>query len=278
MIVSAEIQQERFMPDSDGGEEIEFTEIEGEDNVPADNEEAEDTVIGFSDEEEAVDETSLVKRLRDQNRELSRRLHQKAKANDADDPEPKVSDEPGALSDYDYDEDRFRDAWTKHKSELKAHVEWQAREASRKSQREQAQNEQTRRVEQQRRALGVRDYDDRAAIVKDRLSEAQLGILINAADDPARVIYALGRSETRLDMLASEENLAKFAATIGKLEKDIKVSKRKAPAPESMVRGATASSAVSGDDKYLAQLEKEAERTGDRSKIIAYNRQRRNAA
>lgn len=266
------------MPDSDGGEEIEFTEIEGEDNVPADNEEAEDTVIGFSDEEEAVDETSLVKRLRDQNRELSRRLHQKAKANDADDPEPKVSDEPGALSDYDYDEDRFRDAWTKHKSELKAHVEWQAREASRKSQREQAQNEQTRRVEQQRRALGVRDYDDRAAIVKDRLSEAQLGILINAADDPARVIYALGRSETRLDMLASEENLAKFAATIGKLEKDIKVSKRKAPAPESMVRGATASSAVSGDDKYLAQLEKEAERTGDRSKIIAYNRQRRNAA
>lgn len=265
----------------DDGELNDFTddaEIEIPEIVDDERGEDEQTVIGFADDEdEEAEETPLIKKLREQVRTLSRKVGQARPVED-NDPEPSVSDEPGPLSDFEYDEDAQRAAWAKHKSDLQKHGEWLAREATRKESRDRSKSEQARQIDQQKRALGVPDYDDRAAVVQDRLSDAQVAIIINGADNPAQVIYALGRSQARLDMLAGEDNLAKFAVMLGKLEKDIKVSKRKPPAPESHVRGATASTAVTNDDKYLAKLEAEAEKTGDRSKIAAYRRERRKAA
>jgi hypothetical protein len=100
-----------------------------------------------------------------------------------------------------------------------------------------AAEEQARQLEQQRKTLGVGDYEERSATVKDRLTDAQLGILINGAQNPARLIYALGRSPAKLDQLAGEDNLARFAVMLGSLEKDIKVIKRNAPAADTAVRG-----------------------------------------
>lgn len=229
----------------------------------------EETVIGFSDDEDGeAEETPLIKRLREQNRELSRRLHQKAKAPEENDPEPVVPPKP-SMEEFGYDVDTYEQASDAYVAAKEAHAEWRARESSRIARREQQQGEQARQIEQQRRALGVTDYDERASVVHDRLSENQIAILMNAANDPARVIYALGRSSGRLDMLAGEDNLAKFAAMVGALEKDIKVSKRKAPAPETKVRGATAQFSTSADAKRLEKLEKdfEAGKITDRTEI-----------
>lgn len=255
-------------------------EIEQEipDNDPPPEDDGDETVIGFADDEgEEQEETPLIKRLREQNRELSRKLHNKAKAVETDDPEPPVPARK-RLEDFDYDSDRFDEYDDQREAAIKAHAEWVAREGVRKEARDRAKNEQSRQIEQRRRALGVSDYEDRAAIVQERLSDAQVAVIINGADNPAQVIYALGRSQARLDMLAGEDNLAKFAVMLGKLEKDIKVTKRKPPVPESHVRGATASSAITNTDKELERLEKEAERTGDRSRVIAYKRDQRRAA
>lgn len=234
-----------------------------------------DVVIAFSDDEQE-EEPELVKKLRDQIRERDRKLAQFRRSPAAvdDDPEPQVAERPRSVADFDYDEDRFNAAVDDHIAAKEEHSAWKLRQSDRESARNAAQAEQTKRVEQQKNALGVADYDTRAASVKEALTDAQLAILINGADNPAQLIYALGRSQTRLSMLAGEESLARFAVMLGKMEKEIKVTKRTAPAPEQMVRGATATLTQS-DDKYLAKLEKEADRTGDRSRVIAYRREQR---
>lgn len=263
------------LPPTEGEDVLDLTTDQ---EIETGDEGEEEALIGFADEEGAEEEeTPVIKRLREQNRELAKKLRQRnVPQNDTVDPEPVVPNEPD-VEDFDYDVDRFAAANRAYIKALKDHAEWERREDQRKASQGQQQEERARKIEKQKSALGVRDFDERASEVKDRLSDAQLAILIEGADDPARLIYALGRSATRLEMLAGEENMAKFAVMIGRLEKDIKVSKKSPPPPESgRVRGATAS--LSLGDKELDRLEKEAEKTGDRSKIIAYNRAKRQAA
>lgn len=261
-------------------EEVQDVESEAE-QEGSEEEEGSEVVIGFSDDTEADEgDTPLVKRLRDQLRESQRRerANRREPANNAD-PEPTILARPRSTADFDYDEDRFNEAMDAYEASRDAHAEWKGRQADRDAQRRAVQDEQARKIEQQKNALGVSDYDARSSVVKDALTEGQLAVLINGADNPAQVIYALGRSQSRLDMLAGEQNLARFAVMLGKMEKDIKVSKKSPPAPDSPVRGATGSLTATTADKKLAALEKEAERTGDRSKIAAYRRQlRKNAA
>ncbi len=263
----------------EGDEVLELeTEIEGVD-PPELEEEDGPAEIGFSDEgEESEDDTPLVKKLRDQIRKLARQ-NRTAPAVHNNDPEPTVIQRPTTeLEAYDYDQSRLDSAWSEYEASKDAHAEWKVRQAKREAMAEKSAAAQLEALDKQRKALGVSDYEDRAATVKDRLSDQQMAILVSAADNAPQLVYALGRSANRLDILAAEGNLARFAAMVGKLEKDIKVSKRKPPAPESTVRGATASIAVTTGEKELARLEAEAEKTGDRTKVIAYRKQMRQSS
>jgi hypothetical protein len=246
-----------------------------------------ETVIAFADEADGEDDdladmdekaTRLIRELRANQRELSRKLAKFSRtpppaANEGD-PEPQVPDEPGPLESFDYDEDRQREAWREHREAVKRHDEWKARQSERETERARAAERQAKAIEQQRASLGVSDYEERAALVKDRLSDAQIAVLTNGAANPAKLIYALGRSPTKLETLAAEDNLAKFAVMVGGMERDIKVTKRNAPAADTRIRGATASPALnSATAKQLAKLEKEAERTGDRTALIRFKKQ-----
>lgn len=265
-------------------EELELTEDQiafedEEQQAEQQDDDGEETVISFGDEGgDEEQETPLVKRLRDQIRDRDRKLAklQRAPSND-DDPEPQIPARP-SLEAMDYDQDRFDTALEARDTAIQAHAEWKVRQAERENAKRRNADEQAKQVEQQRRALGVGDYEERVSIVRDRLTEPQMAILINATDNPAKLLYALGRSETKLDELAGIDNLAKFAARVGQMESAVKVTKKKAPPPETQVRGATASTAVTAEDKHLAALEREAARTGDRSKIAAYRREKRQQA
>lgn len=256
----------------DTGDETLEIEVGGDESG-----EVEETVISFADEGDGeTEDTPLVKQLRQQLRERDRKLAEVrrtggAPANDAD-PEPAIPAIP-KVENFDYDADKFDAAVVARDQAVAEHAEWKMRQGDREKQRRRAQEEQQRQIEQQRAALGVGDYDAHAGKVQERLNEQQLAVLISAADNPARLIYALGRSEGKLDTLAAEGNLAKFAAMIGRMERDIKVTKRKAPAPEAQVRGATAAISANASDRTLEALEKEADRTGDRTKVVAYKRQ-----
>lgn len=234
-------------------------------------------VIGFADEgEEEVEATPLVKRLRDQIRERDKRIATMAKRPAAveDDPEPSIPARK-RLEDFDYDQDRFDDHDDLRTAALTKHAEWKVRQVTRQIEQSRESEMQARQIEQQRRALRVGDYEEFAEKVRERLSEQQLAVLVQASDNPAQMIYALGRSEGKLEQLAAQDNLARLAALVGKLEKDIKVTKRKAPPPEGIVRGATASTAIGGVDREEQRLEKLAENTGDRSQLLAYRRAKR---
>lgn len=263
-----------------GGEPVE------QDAPEAANEDDAETIIAFADEveeggEDDADATPLVKKLRDQLREAHGQIAKyrrtpPAPANEGD-PEPIIPERP-KLEDFDYDQDKFDAAVDARETAVVAHAEWKTRQSEREAERARAADRQAKQLEQQRSALGVSDYEDRAALVKERLTDAQIAILTNGAQNPARLIYALGRSPSKLDQLAGEDNLARFAVMIGGMEKDIKVTKRSAPSPDTLPRGATASPALNDRAaKELARLEREAARTGDRTALIQF-RKKMNAA
>lgn len=266
-------------PDEDGEKPFELTQPANGDLENDDDNDGDEAFVGFADEDsgEEVEQTPLVRQLRAQIRELSRKNAATGRTQANDDPEPIISPRPKSLADFEYDEDRFNAAMDKHLDDTKAHDQWGKRQEERKAASERAAEDRQRKVEMQRGALGVSDFDEKAAAVKDRLSDVQLGILLEGTDNAAALIYALGRSETKLDQLAAETNLTRFAVLVGKLETAVKMGKRQPPQPETRVRGGNAS-VREGFDSQLEKLEKEADRTGDRSKVIAYKRAQRNAA
>jgi hypothetical protein len=97
--------------------------------------------------------------------------------------------------------------------------------------------------------------------------------VLQGADNPALVIYALGKNPKKAAELAKIEDPVKFAFAVAKLEKELKVTNRKAaPAPERMV---SSTGRVSGAvDSTLERLRAEAEKTGNYTKVLQYKRQK----
>jgi len=254
-------------------EEVEETEAD-----PQEEEEEELLAVQFGDEEikpeEEPEETGLVKHLREQLREQSRELRTYRKQAPAvqDDPEPVIGKEPD-LEDFDYDTEAYREAVRKHTQTAIDHEKWQSRQAERQRATEAKQQEVAARVAEQRRNLHAPDYDAVKDRVQETLNDMQMGILLNGVDNPAAVVYALGKRPALLDKLAGMENIAKFAVELGKVEKDIKlVKKSTAPKPESIPRG---SAPISGGShaKQLAKLEAEAAKSGNRTALIRYKKE-----
>jgi len=105
----------------------------------------------------------------------------------------------------------------------------------------------------------------------------QQGIVLQGSDNPALIIYALGKNTKRAKELASITDPVKFAFAVAKLETQLKVSNRKAAAsPERTIAsgGTRLSGAV---DSTLERLRAEAEKSGDYTKVLQYKRQKRNA-
>ena len=124
--------------------------------------------------------------------------------------------------------------------------------------------------------LKVKDFDDAEATVQETLNSTQQGIILQGAENPALLVYALGKNPKKAKELASITDPVKYAFAVAKLETQLKVTNRKAaPPPEKTVRG---TGPVSGTvDSQLERLRADAEKTGDYSKVMAYKRQKRNA-
>lgn len=120
-------------------------------------------------------------------------------------------------------------------------------------------------------ALGAKDFDALEEEVTSALNQAQQAVIVTGATNAANVIYALGKHPAKLATLAAITNPIEFAFAVAKLEGTLQVTnKRRAPEPEERVRGSAPLSP--GKDKVLERLEAEADKTGDRSKVIAHKR------
>ena len=260
-------------------------EIVEEIDVVDDSDQPDDEVVVSIGEEappteEEVRAPEWVRELRKTNREKERRIREleaKLTATTTEN-KPVVTMGPKPkLEDHDYDADRYEqalDAWherkrqhdleteTVKKSELQQHQAWQAKLDS---------------YGKAKAELKVRDYEDAEETVQQLLNVTQQGVVLQGADNPALVIYALGKNPKKAKEIAEITDPVKFAFAVAKLEKELKVTNRRAaPAPERIVSGTGRSSGAV--DSTLDRLREEAARTGNMTKVIQYKAQKRSAS
>lgn len=256
-------------------EQAETDEVEAEtpETTEEQSDEVEVHVEGESPPPEEDEQTApqWVRDVRKTNREQAREIRElKAKlATPVVTQVAAVGAKP-TLAACDYDEDRFDTELTQwHERKRNADADDQKK-------RDEATNAQKAwqtKLESyatQKGSLKVKDFEDAEAQAQEVLSVTQQGVILSGAENPAIVVYALGKNPKKAKELASISDPVKFAFAVAKLETQLKVTPRKtAPLPESTVRG----SARVAQDATLTRLEAEADRSGDRSKIAAYRAQ-----
>lgn len=250
--------------------------------VTVDDEDEDDdedeVVISIGEEsppqEEEARAPAWVRELRKANREKEREIRElKAKLTaTATETKPVELKAKPTLESCDYDSDEYESKlaeWYEQKRE------YDAVEANAAAQRDAEAKEWQDKLDsyaKARASLKVRDYEDAEAFALDTFNVTQQGIVLQGSENPAHLIYALGKSQKRAKELASINDPVKFAFAVAKLETQLKVTNRKAAAaPERTIT--SGGGRISGSvDSTLDRLREEAVKTGDLSKVMAYKR------
>lgn len=263
-------------------EEAQETEVETEeetDNEPEGEQEGEpeETVFTFGDEEpeeeEEKQDSSVIRMLRKKNREQEKELKKLRKA-EVDENKPSTLSKRPEIEDFDFDTAKHNEALDKWYEEKAAYNQREAEKQ--KAQETQAQQWQQKvdNYNNQKTELPVNDYEDVEDDVKEKLSIEQQSIIVAAATNPARLVYAIGKSKKKLDELGAIKDPIQFAVAVGKLEASMKSGTRKKPAPEKMVGG---SGGVGGNPSTnLERLREQAIKSGDFTKYHKAKRAQRN--
>jgi len=287
----AVLDEEDFIEEDEVEEpDVEEEEVEASDDTDDAEAEAEDddevvvSINGVSPDPEDEEETrapAWVRDLRKQYREEKKRVKELEQRiehlSQGQQPARQPLGEKPTLEAADYDTERYERelaAWYERKRENDdqlAAVEAE-RAASQRAWEQQLGNYQTAKSN-----LRVRDFDRAEEIVQDTLSVMQQGLIVQGAEDPALLVYAIGKNPVKAKELSSITDPVKFAFAVARLEKDLKVTKRKAASqPEKKISG---NGRPSGSvDNTLDRLRAEAERTGDYTKVTQYKRQMRQSA
>lgn len=261
--------------ESDGPDGDSDTEDTDEDTSEEDSDTVSVTLGGkeITESEDAdASAPAWVRQLRKEHRELKRRnreLEEKLKVPEqtkveALPPRPK-------LEDFDYDQDEFDkavDQWIEKKKTHDARQE-EAQKAQKKAQ--EAWQERLQTYEKKKKELRLRDYEDAEGNVREAFNTTQQGIIVQGLDNPALVVYALGKDPKRRAELAAITDPVRFAVAVAKLETQLKITPRKSPPPPAKtVNGSAPKSGTV--DSQLERLRAEAEKTGNYSKVVAYKR------
>ena len=266
--------------------EIEVDEEEIEVNEIVDNEEPEDTeevVVSIGEEAPPPDEHTpapeWVKELRKTNRELQRQNRELQGRLQAAPPETKpvvIGNKP-KLEDHDYDADKYEEALTNWFDRKRQADDVNAKQEAEVMNQQKAWQAKLDGYGKAKAELRVKDFEDAEEVAQQVFSITQQGVLLQGADNPALVVYALGKNPAKAKELAEIKDPVKFAFAVAKLEKDLKVTnRRQAPAPERIISGTGRSSGAV--DSTLERLRADAERTGNMTKVIAYKAQKRAAS
>ncbi len=262
-------------------EEVETEETEQVDGDTPEAEQSEDDgiVVTIGDESPpSEDEEGFkgpapdwVKELRKANREKDKRIRElEAKANQAADTKMALGNKP-KLEDYDYDAEQYEQALEAYHERKREHdaVEAEKRKAEESQQREwQAKLD---AYNSDKSKLKIKDFDEAEMVVQETLNQTQQGIILHGADNPALLVAALGLNPKKAKELSAINDPVKFAFAVAKLEKELKVTNRKAPPPEKTLSGnAGISSSVAGST--LERLADKARQTGDWTDYFAAKR------
>jgi hypothetical protein len=191
---------------------------------------------------------------------------------------PATVDEPGpepdmADDDVDWDKEKFRAKWNGWNAKKLAADRRKEEQAEVAKKAESAYQEKLAGYVRAKTELKVADFEDAEAAARETFSPMQQSILVKHTQNPAAIIYALGKSPDNAKKLAAITDPIEFAIAARDMEKLVKVQPKKAPpAPERAVHGNASVSAAS-TSKQLDKLREEAAKTGDITKVIEYKRQ-----
>lgn len=252
-------------------------------DVQEDDEESDEdeVVISIGEEsppqEEEVRAPAWVRELRKSNREKERKIRElEAKlSTTATETKPVALSAKPTLESCDYDSDEYEQKlaeWYEQKREYDAA---EANVAAQRDAEAKAWQDKLDSYAKAKASLKVRDYDEAEATALDTFDVTQQGIVLQGSDNPALLIYAIGKNAKRAKELASINDPVKFAFAVAKLETQLKVTNRKAAtAPERTINsgGGRLSGAI---DSTLERLRAEALKTGDLSKVMEYKRRKK---
>ena len=205
-----------------------------------------------------------VKKVREENRELKRQLKQR----ESQQFEQQVLREKPTLDDHDYDSDAFEQdyaQWLTEKQQVDAQVHAERQKYQQYHERYKADVDAIK--------TKAPDYDEVELSVVDVLSEQKQGLLQMLVDNPAKVVYALGKnSPAQLERLSKLDDI-QFAKQIVLMEMQMSSKTKSRNQNKPKPKTHELEGAAGGADTRLAKLEAEADRTGDRSKVAAYKKQ-----
>ena len=270
-------------------EQLELEEVTEDEDVDGDpsgveesEEESEDIVVSIGEEPpppepEAAPEwvrelRKSHRELQKRNRELEAQVHQTTETN----PVVTLGAKP-SLENHDYDTDKYEASLADWYERKRSVDDQQAQARQAEQQQADAWQQQLQGYADAKSKLKVRDYDDAEEVAQQTFNVVQQGVMIQGAEDPALVIYALGKNPKKAKELAKIDDPVKFAFAVAKLESQLKISNRKAATrPEGKV---SATAPLKGAvDSTLERLREEASKSGNMDKVMAYKRAQKQAA
>jgi hypothetical protein len=257
----------------------EATPVEPEQQTEVQQEEDVVTIAGESPapEEEEKQAPEWVRNLRKNYRELQREkreLEERLKAvSPATEQSPVTPGKKPTLEDCDYDSDKFENelaGWFERKRQSE---EAEAKYRAKQQEEQQTWQKKLETYTQSKTGLKVSDFQDAEDTVLETLSVTQQGIILQGAQNPAVMVYALGKNPNKAKELAGITDPVQFAFAVAKLETQLSVQKKQAPPPEKRING---NGSLGTSNAQLDRLREEAARSGDFTKVLAFKRQLKN--
>lgn len=284
----ADVDEDLVVEEEQTDEEIEeeTPEVE-ESDEEVEEDEDEDRIVTIGDEppedeedEEKAEAPGWVKKVRTVNRKLEgevkalKRQLQERSTEQKPEPAVEVGEKP-TLKSVGYDDKKYEQELASYYERKREADEQEAQKAKQVEEYQKRWQAKQSRYDEKKKEHSFRDFDEAEDLVKNTLDMTQQNVIVHGADDSSLLVYALGRNPKKLDELAKVKDPVEFAFKIAKLEEKLKVTSKKAPAPEKKVAGSKAGGLSGKSDQTLERLRAEAERTGDYTKVTQYKRKQR---
>lgn len=227
----------------------------------------------FDDEAGTIENKGLLKLLRERDTAQKNRIRELEQLRNA--PVIQRTERP-TLESCDYDEDKFEAefvAWQRNEQAIR---DQETARTADQQQTAQSWQQELSSYKENATKLGKPDFGDAEELVISALSDAQQTTVVMAAKDPARFIYALGRSPNRLAALATITNPIKLAAEVARIEGVRMMPTKTPPNIDTPARGSGRLSTPEkskAEDKQIAQAAK----TGDIDALRAWRKSQKAA-
>jgi hypothetical protein len=264
-------------------EDAAIDEDEGEPEDKAESEDSDEIIVAIDGEEPPPQEEQAapewVRELRREHRELKKRnreLESRVSQSTETNPVVNLGPKPN-LEALDYDTEKYEQSLANWYERKRLVDDQQAKARRAEEEQQRAWNAKLEGYVEAKTKLKVRDYDDAEEVAQQLFNVVQQGVMIQGAENPALVIYALGKNPKKAKELAAIDDPVKFAFAVAKLESQLKISNRKAATKPEKTFSATAP-ARGAVDSTLERLREEASKTGNMDKVMAYKRAQKQAA